>query len=104
MGTQALPSPDAWAVPPKAAAEWLELARQLERVGPVACQTGDASAWWPDRHGRNDPALHGAVAACGRCPVSAACLTYAVAADERYGIWGGSLPEERRAMRWRRGC
>jgi Transcription factor WhiB len=31
----------------------------------------------------------------------AACLSYAVATDERYGVWGGSLPNERRAMRWR---
>ena len=29
-----------------------------------------------------------------------ACLSYAVAADERYGIWGGTLPEERRGIRW----
>ena len=38
-----------------------------------------------------------AKAVCARCPVRAECLTYAIAAGERYGIWGGLNPQERRA-------
>jgi WhiB family redox-sensing transcriptional regulator len=32
---------------------------------------------------------------CRRCPVTEACLDYANAAGERYGIWGGKTPRER---------
>jgi WhiB family redox-sensing transcriptional regulator len=38
-----------------------------------------------------------AKAVCARCVVRAECLTYAIAAGERYGIWGGLNPQERRA-------
>lgn len=38
-----------------------------------------------------------AKAVCGRCVVRSECLSYAIAAGERYGIWGGLNPQERRA-------
>lgn len=38
-----------------------------------------------------------AKAICARCAVRPECLSYAVAAGERYGIWGGLNPQERRA-------
>ena len=39
-----------------------------------------------------------AVDACCACPAMDACLAYALAADERRGIWGGTLPDERRGL------
>jgi WhiB family redox-sensing transcriptional regulator len=38
-----------------------------------------------------------AKAICTHCVVRQDCLTYAIAAGERYGIWGGLNPQERRA-------
>ena len=38
-----------------------------------------------------------AKAVCARCTVRSECLSYALAAGERYGIWGGLNPQERRA-------
>jgi WhiB family redox-sensing transcriptional regulator len=38
-----------------------------------------------------------AKAICARCSVRSECLSYAIAAGERYGIWGGLNPQERRA-------
>ena len=38
-----------------------------------------------------------AKAVCNRCAVRPECLSYAIAAGERYGIWGGLNPQERRA-------
>lgn len=35
---------------------------------------------------------------CGRCPVAADCLDYALASNERYGIWGGVSERDRRRM------
>ena len=36
---------------------------------------------------------------CAACPVRQRCLEYAIAADERYGIWGGLTKDERRMLR-----
>lgn len=36
-----------------------------------------------------------AKALCSRCPARAACLDFAVAHDEQYGVWGGLTADER---------
>lgn len=36
---------------------------------------------------------------CKNCPVSVECLEYAMAHDERYGIWGGYTERERRRLK-----
>lgn len=36
--------------------------------------------------------------ACLSCPVRAGCLRQALETGERYGIWGGMTPEERRDL------
>ena len=40
----------------------------------------------------------GAKDICARCEVRDECLAYAIEAGERYGIWGGLNPAERRAF------
>ena len=87
-------------MPTKAAAQWLALRDALEQAGPVACQTTDADAWWPDSRDAHGPSASMALDACRRCEAAGPCLAYALAADHRYGIWGATLPQERRAMRW----
>lgn len=87
-------------VPAGARDAWGRLRSQLDRVGPVPCQTGPTEAWWPDARSARASNARVAVAGCRRCPVTDACLDYALAADERFGVWGGTLPEQRRAMRW----
>lgn len=88
-----------WAIPSMAEAAWRDLQRQLEEVGPVPCQESDVTAWWPDKRDLDSPSTHGAVAACRRCPLQAPCAAYAITADERFGLWGGTTPDERRAVR-----
>jgi WhiB family redox-sensing transcriptional regulator len=39
-----------------------------------------------------------AKAICRTCPVRQACLTHALRADERHGIWGGMTDAERREL------
>lgn len=36
---------------------------------------------------------------CGMCEVRAACLEYALAHDERFGVWGGLSEKERLHLR-----
>lgn len=33
------------------------------------------------------------------CPLRAACLEFAVVNNERFGVWGGTTPDERREIR-----
>ena len=39
-----------------------------------------------------------AKAVCTACPVNAECLEHAIVHGERYGIWGGTTPVERRRV------
>lgn len=53
----------------------------------------DPDAWYvtpmhPERRAH-------ALEVCARCPVSWECLSFALDRDDRWGIWGGVLPEER---------
>ena len=36
---------------------------------------------------------------CGMCPIRLACLEYALAHDERFGVWGGLSEKERLGLR-----
>jgi WhiB family transcriptional regulator, redox-sensing transcriptional regulator len=39
---------------------------------------------------------------CAGCPVRAVCLDWALTTGQDVGIWGGTVPDERRAMRAQR--
>ncbi|MFG2878891.1 WhiB family transcriptional regulator [Streptomyces sp. NPDC048337] len=43
--------------------------------------------------------LRDAKRVCGACEGRAACLEYALANDERFGVWGGLSESERHALR-----
>jgi len=36
---------------------------------------------------------------CARCQVAADCLDWALRVGQDHGVWGGTTPEERRALR-----
>ena len=42
--------------------------------------------------------LAAAKAVCAQCPVSVACLAFAVETRQEFGIWGGTDEEERRHL------
>jgi hypothetical protein len=89
----------AWAIPPKALAEWVRLSTLVDEIGTVPCRTSDPEAWWPDRKNLDAPATRMAVHGCWRCPAREACLDFALVANEREGVWGGTLPDERKSIR-----
>jgi WhiB family redox-sensing transcriptional regulator len=68
-----------------------------------SCRTGSGSDFYPPMHTeRKHERLareRRAKAVCAACPVRDECLSYAVACDERYGIWGGLNQDERRNLR-----
>ena len=59
---------------------------------PPELMVGRAVAGDPYAYGRS---------ICNRCPVREACLTYALEAGERHGLWGGLDEAERHALRKR---
>lgn len=59
------------------------------------CAQTDPEAWFPEKGGSTKRAK----AVCGRCPVTAACLEYALTHDDLAGIWGGLSQRERRKLR-----
>jgi WhiB family redox-sensing transcriptional regulator len=68
--------------------------------GAVACTPDDADAFYVDRGGQVGDAYARARAICTACPVKTKCLRWAIQTRQRYGMWGGTTPEERRAL-WR---
>lgn len=61
------------------------------------CAQTDPESFFPEKGGSTRDAKR----ICESCEVSAQCLEYALANDERFGIWGGLSERERRRLRRR---
>ena len=61
------------------------------------CAQTDPEAFFPGR----PSLLREAKKVCIGCEVRAECLEYALAHDERFGIWGGLSERERRKLKKR---
>lgn len=59
------------------------------------CSETDPEAYFPDK----GESSRQAAKTCGNCEVRAQCLTWALANDERFGVWGGHPEAGRRRMR-----
>lgn len=62
-----------------------------------SCSSTDPEAWFPDLGGSSRYAKR----ICKGCEVKDECLEYALAHDERFGIWGGLSERERRKLKRR---
>jgi WhiB family redox-sensing transcriptional regulator len=75
----------------------------VEEDNPLAwqadslCAQTDPEAFFPEKGGSTRDAKK----ICQSCEVRAQCLEYALANDERFGIWGGLSERERRKLRKR---
>ncbi len=59
------------------------------------CAQTDPEAFFPEKGGSTREAKK----ICQCCEVCAECLEYALAHDERFGIWGGMSERERRRLK-----
>ena len=59
------------------------------------CAQTDPEAFFPEKGGSTREAKK----ICQGCPVKDECLEYALAHDERFGIWGGMSERERRRLK-----
>jgi WhiB family redox-sensing transcriptional regulator len=65
--------------------EWQDLA---------ACRTIPVEMFFPPAEQEADDAK----SVCDACTVREPCLEFAITAGERFGIWGGLTPQERRSI------
>jgi WhiB family redox-sensing transcriptional regulator len=61
------------------------------------CAQTDPEAFFPEKGGSTREAKR----ICAGCEVRTECLEYALAFDERFGIWGGLSERERRRLKHR---
>ncbi len=61
------------------------------------CAQTDPEAFFPEKGGSTREAKK----VCTSCEVRSECLDYALANDERFGIWGGLSERERRKLKRR---
>ncbi len=61
------------------------------------CAQTDPEAFFPEKGGSTREAKK----VCVGCTVQTQCLEYALAHDERFGIWGGLSERERRKLKKR---
>lgn len=61
------------------------------------CAQTDPEAFFPEKGGSTREAKR----VCLSCEVRSECLEYALAHDERFGIWGGLSERERRRLKRR---
>ena len=59
------------------------------------CSQTDPEAFFPEKGGSTREAKR----VCASCDVRSDCLEYALANDERFGIWGGMSERERRRLK-----
>jgi WhiB family transcriptional regulator, redox-sensing transcriptional regulator len=70
---------------------------ELEWQERALCAQTDPEAFFPEKGGSTREAKR----VCLSCEVRVECLEYALANDERFGIWGGLSERERRRVKKR---
>ena len=67
------------------------------RDDALCLQVGDCELWFPPKS--DSGTANRAKKICARCPVRVECLEWALANDEKHGIWGGLNERARRALK-----
>lgn len=74
------------------------MTKKLDWHKDALCRQADPDICYPEKDGdRGELAKR----LCGMCPVAAECLAFALANDEKFGIWGGLTVGERYKMQGR---
>lgn len=84
-------------VPADAVRLWLRLQFELDEHR-VPCRLSPVPQAWDFDGPVSRDLASVAVDGCLVCPVRRLCLQYALAADERFGVWGALRPDERAAL------
>lgn len=97
------------AIDPLASAEVGPVNEDLSRTRGIAwrdvglCRDQDPNLFYPLGRGRSSvQQAEAAKVFCRVCPSREPCLAFALATDQRLGVWGATTPEERRRLLGRR--
>ena len=71
------------------------ITRPPEWMARARCAETDPELFYPAKGEASTAARQ----ICAKCEVVAQCLAYALDGDEDHGVWGGTSPAERHAMR-----
>lgn len=74
-----------------------DMGEEQEWQDRALCAQTDPEAFFPEKGGSTREAKR----ICQVCEVRSECLEYALAHDERFGIWGGLSERERRKLKKR---
>jgi len=74
---------------------WDDLPEERDWHERALCAQVDSELFFPEKGGSTREAKR----ICQGCDVRAECLEYALAHDERFGIWGGLSERERRKLK-----
>lgn len=78
--------------------DYLALLAAIHAKGnKVPCEW-QPSYWFPEDIAdprKRAEATREAIKGCKACPVKDQCFDYALESNQKYGIWGGSLPSDR---------
>jgi len=75
--------------------DFLDITAVPEWMTGGVCAQVDPELWFPEKGGSTREAK----ALCTGCPVQVQCLAYALANDERFGVWGGASERDRHRMK-----
>lgn len=78
--------------------DWDLLNQDFEWTDRAACKGLPTSMFFPPKGGCTKT-VRTAKAICNNCEVKTDCLNFALDNLMPYGIWGGTLPKERRHLR-----
>ncbi len=73
----------------------LAVEQDLGWMEQAKCLDADPETFFPEKGGSTREAKR----ICNACDVREECLEYALANDERFGIWGGLSERERRRLK-----
>lgn len=71
------------------------LFEELPWADQARCLEAEPDTFFPEKGGSTREAKR----ICSTCEVTQECLEYALANDERFGIWGGLSERERRRVK-----
>jgi len=77
---------------------YLELQQKIQEADHIPCREVPEIFFpddFPPQSGLRRQAGNMAKNLCKECPIILDCLLYAVTNKEQYGVWGGTLPNER---------